>query len=82
MRTIETGERFMACLAWGRQTVGGALTSNEVKDSQEGAPRKVNVIASGCWDYVRHFISYQSAKVMFISSGADCQDLEALAETD
>lgn len=69
MRKIETGERFMACLAWGRQTVGGALESNEAEHAQGDAPRKANVIASGCWDYVCHFLSHQSVKAMFILCG-------------
>ncbi|KAH9857429.1 nuclear distribution protein PAC1 [Lenzites betulinus] len=50
IRKVETGERFMSCLAWGRQTSGGNAHA-EGKDGQAEAPRRVNVIASGCWDY-------------------------------
>ncbi|KAI0080168.1 nuclear distribution protein PAC1 [Panus rudis PR-1116 ss-1] len=50
MRKIDVGERFVSSLAWGRQTIGGSA-SNDVKNGQVEAPRRVNVIASGCWDY-------------------------------
>ncbi|KAI0628877.1 dynein regulator [Trametes polyzona] len=48
IRKLDTGERFMSCLAWGRQTIGGSA-AGDGKDAD--APRRVNVIASGCWDY-------------------------------
>ncbi|KAI1783018.1 dynein regulator [Ganoderma leucocontextum] len=48
MRKLETGERFVSCLAWCRQTTGGGATN----DSGSPEPvRRVNVIAVGCWDY-------------------------------
>ncbi|KAL1947046.1 hypothetical protein VTO73DRAFT_14007 [Trametes versicolor] len=52
IRKIETGERFVSCLAWGRQTTGGSAPADAGAKSDQGeAPRRVNVIASGCWDY-------------------------------
>ncbi|KAI0759960.1 nuclear distribution protein PAC1 [Trametes elegans] len=50
MRKLETGERFMSSLAWGRQTSWGGAPM-EIKDGQLEAARRVNVIATGCWDY-------------------------------
>ncbi|OSC96850.1 nuclear distribution protein PAC1 [Trametes coccinea BRFM310] len=51
IRKVETGERFVSSLAWGRQTVGGAASASEGANGQADAPRRVNVIACGCWDY-------------------------------
>ena len=59
MRKLETGERFMSSLAWCRQTTGGGTAAANNGPSSDGQPdpvRRVNVIASGCWDYVRHFV--------------------------
>ncbi|KAH9896073.1 dynein regulator [Cubamyces lactineus] len=50
IRKVDTGERFMSSLAWGRQTVGGGA-AGAAKDGQSEGPRRVNVIATGCWDY-------------------------------
>ncbi|CDO68107.1 hypothetical protein BN946_scf185044.g15 [Trametes cinnabarina] len=50
IRKVDTGERFVSSLAWGRQTVGGAAAS-EGTNGQADAPRRVNVVACGCWDY-------------------------------
>ncbi|KAI0365155.1 dynein regulator [Pilatotrama ljubarskyi] len=50
IRKVETGERFVSCLSWGRQTTGGG-PPGDTKDVQGEAPRRVNVIAAGCWDY-------------------------------
>ncbi|EIN13958.1 nuclear distribution protein PAC1 [Punctularia strigosozonata HHB-11173 SS5] len=48
IRKIDTGERFMSSLAWARQ-ITGADASTQQTDAQ--GPRRVNTIASGCWDY-------------------------------
>ena len=56
IRKIETGERFVSSLAWGRQTTGGNANA-DAKDGQADAPRRMNVIASGHWDYVCHSLS-------------------------
>ncbi|PIL30406.1 transporter [Ganoderma sinense ZZ0214-1] len=53
MRKLDTGERFMSSLAWCRQTTGGGgAAENDGPEGQGAEPvRRVNVIASGCWDY-------------------------------
>lgn len=43
----------MSSLAWGRQTTA----SGQAEEGQAEAGRQVNVIASGCWDYV-HYSSF------------------------
>ncbi|EJF57842.1 nuclear distribution protein PAC1 [Dichomitus squalens LYAD-421 SS1] len=48
IRKLETGERFVTSLAWCKQTTGGGASDDGA--DQEPA-RRVNAIASGCWDF-------------------------------